>query len=190
MPAAPLPLLAPGSRAELREWLVANHATSSGVRLAIGKKGTTVTDLTYDEAVEEGLAFGWIDSTTRRLDADRYTVQFTPRKRGSIWAQSNKDRVERLTSAGLMAPAGLAVVEAAQADGSWERLTDVESLIVPEDLAAAFKQAPDAAEKFAALSVAKQRQSLYWVALAKRRETRAKRIVDVLEAAREGRSPF
>lgn len=183
------PFLAPASRAELRAWLAENHATSSGVSLAIGKKGTSATKLTYDDAVEEGLAFGWIDSTTRRLDDDRYTVQFTPRKRGSVWAQSNKDRVARLTAEGLMEPAGMAVVKAAQADGSWDRLSDVENRVIPDDLAEAFAATPGTAEKFAELSVSMQRQALYWLALAKRPETRAKRISDFITAAREGRSP-
>ena len=116
MASPPRPLLEPSSRAALRTWLAENHATSLGVELAVGKKGNTVTALTYDDAVEEGLAFGWIDSVAHRLDADRYTVRFTPRRRGSIWAKSNLARVARLTAAGLMTPAGMAVVEAAQAE--------------------------------------------------------------------------
>jgi len=159
------------------------------VRLAIGKKGSSATALTYDDAVEEGLAFGWIDSTARRLDDGRYTVQFTPRKRGSIWAQSNKDRVERLTTAGLMTPSGEAVVAQAQADGSWDRFNDIENLVLPDELTEAFASVPGAREQFTALSVSKQRQALYWIALAKRPDTRAKRVIDVIEAAREGRSP-
>lgn len=188
-PAAPPPLLAPASRAELRAWLAENHASSRGVLLAIGKKGSSATTLTYDDAVEEGLAFGWIDSTARTLDDDRYTVLFTPRKRGSIWAQSNKDRVKRLTEAGLMTNAGAAVVDAAHADGSWDRFNDVENLVIPTELAEAFSETPGACEQFTALSVAKQRQALYWIALAKRPETRAKRVRDVIEAAKQGRSP-
>jgi len=188
-PSDPLPLLTPASRADLRTWLAENHATSRGVLLAVGKKGFSATSLTYDDAVEEGLAFGWIDSTARKLDEGRYTVLFTPRKRGSVWAQSNKDRIERLTAAGLMTPAGTDVVEAAKRDGSWDRFTDVENLVIPAELADAFAASPDAAEQFAALSIAKQRQALYWIELAKRPETRARRVQDVIDAAREGRSP-
>lgn len=183
------PLLELGSRAELRTWLEANHATSAGVRLAIGKKGTTVTRLTYDDAVEEGLCFGWIDSTTRKLDADRYTVSFTPRKKGSIWAASNKERVARLTADGLMTPAGLAAVEDAKASGMWMMLDDVDALVVPEDLAAALESTPGAAEGFATIPVSSRKMALYWIASAKRPETRARRIAETVSAAAEGRAP-
>jgi uncharacterized protein YdeI (YjbR/CyaY-like superfamily) len=181
-------LLEPQDRAELRAWLEANHATSSGVRLAIGKKGNTVTALTYDEAVEEGLCFGWIDSTARRLDADRYTVLFTPRRRGSVWARSNKERVERLTAAGLMTPAGVAAVESAKADGSWDLLTDVDDLVVPPELAAALVS-EGASARFDALPVSAKRIALYWIASAKRQETRARRIAETAAAAAAGRPP-
>ena len=183
------PLLEPASRAELRAWLAENHDTSPGVRIAIGKKGTTVTSLTYEEAVEEAVAFGWIDSTTRTLDDDRYAVLFTPRRRGSIWAQSNKRRVERLTAAGLMEPSGLAAVADAQEDGSWDLLTDVENLVVPEDLAVAFSATPGSEEGFNALSASLRRQILYWIASAKREQTRADRIRETVLAAADGRAP-
>jgi uncharacterized protein YdeI (YjbR/CyaY-like superfamily) len=179
-------LLEVASRAELRAWLAANHATSPGVLLAIGKKGNTVTALTYDDAVEEGLAFGWIDSTARKLDEHRYTVLFTPRKPGSVWAKSNKERVDRLVAQGLMAPAGLAIVEAAQTDGSWDLLNGVDDLLVPGDLADALEQHA-AAEAFAAQSATQRRMSLYWIASAKRPATREKRLTEVARAAAEGR---
>ena len=99
------PLLELPDRDALRAWLEANHATSPVVRLAIGKKGTMVTALTYDDAVEEGLCFGWIDSTARRLDADRHTVLFSRRKPRGTWSRSNKERVGRLLAQGLMARA-------------------------------------------------------------------------------------
>lgn len=118
--AEPRPLLELGSRAELRAWLEAHHTTSQGVLLAVGKKGNTVTSLSYDDAVEEGLCFGWIDSTARRLDDDRYTVLFTPRRPRSSWSASNRARVARLTEQGLMRPAGVAAVEVAKAKGLWE----------------------------------------------------------------------
>ncbi len=188
MPAADYPLLDPGTRAALRAWLEQNHATSRGVRLVIGKKGNPVTELSYDDAVEEGLAFGWIDSTGRRLDEHRFTLTFTPRKRGSVWARSNKQRVEKLSAAGLMAPAGIAAVEAAKADGSWSLLDDVDDLIVPADLGEALAAA-DATERFESLSASGRRMALYWIVQAKRPETRAKRIAATVAAALEGRPP-
>lgn len=116
----PPPLLEVADRTELRAWLEANYATSPGVRLAVGKKGGRVTKLTYDEAVEEALSFGWIDSTASRIDEDRYALLYTPRRRHSSWAPSNKARVKRLIAEGRMTPAGLAAIEVAKTDGSWD----------------------------------------------------------------------
>ena len=185
---ADLPLLEPANRAELRAWLEANHATSTGVRLAIGKKSRTATAITYDDAVEEGLCFGWIDSTAGRLDDDRFTALSTPRKRGSVWARTNKARVERLIADGLMTPAGLAVIEAAKADGSWNAFDDVDDLVVPDDLAEALEADSDAEQFFSGLSASIRRLSLYWIASAKRPETRAARIAQVVADASEGRA--
>jgi len=186
---ADYPLLEPRSRHELRAWLAENHAISRGVRLAVGKKGGTVTELSYDDAVEEGLAFGWIDSTARRLDDHRFTVLFTPRKPGSVWARSNKERVARLADAGLMAPAGVAAVDAAKSDGSWDLLNDIDDLVVPEDLKRALSTVPGAAEGFDSLSASLKRMTLYWIAGAKRPETRARRIAETATAAADGRAP-
>jgi uncharacterized protein YdeI (YjbR/CyaY-like superfamily) len=183
------PLLILDSRAELRSWLAENHATSQGVLLAIGKKGNPVSTLSYDDAVEEALAFGWIDSTARKLDEHRYTVLYTPRRPGGNWAKTNKERVARLSEAGLMTPAGLAIVEAAKADGSWDLLTDAENLVIPDDLAAALAAVPEAAERFSALSASVQAQALYWIATAKRAETRTARIAATVNAAGNGRGP-
>jgi uncharacterized protein YdeI (YjbR/CyaY-like superfamily) len=142
---ADLPLVEVAGRAEWRAWLQRNHSTSPGVWLAVGKKGNSRTALTYDEAVEEALCFGWIDSVVNRLDADRFKQLLTPRKRGSGWARTNKERVGRLIAQGLMENAGLAAIEAAKADGSWHALDDVEDLVVPDDLAAALAADPAAA---------------------------------------------
>ena len=100
--------------------------------------------ISYEESVEQALCFGWVDSKGRSLDAERTMLWFAPRKRGSGWARTNKERIERLAAAGLMAPAGHAVIDAAKADGSWTLLDDVENLVVPDDLAAAFAAHPPA----------------------------------------------
>jgi uncharacterized protein YdeI (YjbR/CyaY-like superfamily) len=180
-------VLEPESRLALRAWLEVNHASSPGVRLAIGKKGNTVTALTYEDAIREGLAFGWIDSVAGRLDDDRYTVVFTPRRPGSAWARTNKARVEELTAQGLMAPAGLAVVAAAKADGSWTALDDVEDLAVPDDLAAALAARPEAEAFFRTLSPSPRKLALFRIASAKRPETRARRVAETVEDAAAGR---
>jgi uncharacterized protein YdeI (YjbR/CyaY-like superfamily) len=184
------PRIEPGSREELRAWLTENHAASSGVLLAVGKKGGRVTALTYDEAIEEGLCFGWIDSTARRLDEDRYTVLFTPRRPRSVWSKSNKRRVERMEELGLMTPAGRTVVDRAREDGSWNLLTDADDLRVPEDLAAALTAERGAEAGFAALPVSTRQMVLFWIGSAKRPETRVRRVADTVRAAAEGRAPF
>jgi uncharacterized protein YdeI (YjbR/CyaY-like superfamily) len=186
---ADLPLLEPHDRAAWRSWLEANHATSPGVWLAVGKKGNAVTSLTYEDAVEEALCFGWIDSTVNRLDGDRFKQLLTPRRPGSTWSRSNKERVARLIEKGRMTPAGVAPVEAAKADGSWNMLDDVEELIVPPDLAAALEGCPGAAARFEALNDSLKKQLLYWIASAKRPDTRERRVAKTVRAAIEGRAP-
>lgn len=184
-----LPLLEPTSRSQWRRWLERNHTTAPGVWLAVGKKGNSVTSLSYDGAVEEALCFGWIDSTVNRMDADRFKQLYTPRKPNSTWSRSNKDRVERLVEQGLMTPAGLAAIEIAKANGSWQILDDVEALVIPEDLAVALAEKPAAAEGFSALGESARKMALYWIASARRPETRAKRIAETVAAAAQGRGP-
>lgn len=142
---ADLPLLEIAGRAAWRAWFERNHSTSPGIWLAVGKKGNSRTTLTYGEAVQEALYYGWIDSVVNRLDADRIKQLLAPRKRGSPWARTNKVRVERLVAQGLMTDAGLAAVEAAKADGCWQALDDVEDLGIPDDLAAVRAANPTAA---------------------------------------------
>ena len=184
---ADLPLLEPADRAQWRGWLEQNHTTSQGVWLAIGKKGNPVTALSYEEAVREALAFGWIDSVVNRLDEHRFKQLFTPRRPSSVWALSNKRRVEELVEQGLMRPAGMAVIEAAKADGSWYSLDDVESLTVPDDLAEALAADPRASRNFGAFAPSARKMILYWIAEAKRPETRVDRIEQTVRSAREGR---
>jgi uncharacterized protein YdeI (YjbR/CyaY-like superfamily) len=186
---ADLPMIEPANREEWRAWLETNHRSAAGAWIAIGKKGGSATELTYEDAVLEALAFGWIDSIVNRLDAERFKQLMTPRKQGSVWARSNKERVTRLIAEGKMAPAGMAVVEAAKADGSYYSLDDVEALIVPEALALALAADPKAAAGFEGLSPSARKMVLYWIAEAKRPETRARRIEQTVAAAREGRPP-
>lgn len=117
--------------AEWRAWLEANHARSKGVWLVFNKKTSGKPHLSYDEQVEEALCFGWVDSKGGKLDDERSMLYFAPRKPGSGWSRPNKERIRRLLEAGLMAPAGLAKLEAAQRDGSWEKLDAIEALETP-----------------------------------------------------------
>jgi len=170
-------------RATWRAWLEANHETSSGAWLVTWRASSGRAGLDYEAAIEEALCFGWVDSTGGRVDDDRGKLYFAPRKPRSGWAATNKARVERLIAAGRMAPAGLAAIERAKANGSWEVLDSVERLEVPNDLAAALAAVPPAAASFAAFPPSARKQLLGWVALAMRPETRAARIREIAEAA-------
>ena len=170
-------------RATWRTWLEANHATAAGAWLVTWRPSSGKGSLAYEAAVEEALCFGWIDSTGHRLDDERGEQYFAPRKTRSPWAATNKARVERLIRDGRMAPAGLAAIDLAKANGSWEVLDSVERLDVPEDLAAALEARPPAAANFAAFPPSARKMQLAWVALAVRPETRAARITEIAEAA-------
>ncbi|HWH09518.1 MAG TPA: hypothetical protein VG165_00170 [Solirubrobacteraceae bacterium] len=121
---ADLPELILPDVAAWRAWLGAHHAQPTGVWLVLAKKGVLrPTSVSYDEAVEEAVAHGWIDGQNRRRDDATYAQRFTPRRAGSNWSQSNVRRVDRLTADGRMHPAGLAEVDRARADGRWPPLT-------------------------------------------------------------------
>ena len=170
-------------RAAWREWLEANHAASPGIWLVFDKKSAGRERLAYGDAVEEALCFGWIDSLTRSLDATQYQQLFTPRKPTSGWSRSNKERVERLRTAGLLRPAGIAAIEIAQRNGAWSRLDSADALEIPPDLAQALGRQRNARRHFDAFPPSARRAYLNWVASAKRPETRASRIRTVAELA-------
>jgi uncharacterized protein YdeI (YjbR/CyaY-like superfamily) len=119
------------TRAEWRAWLEQHHAQTEGVWLISYKKSTGKPRVEYNEAVEEALCFGWVDSKPNKLDDERSMLWFAPRKPGSGWSRLNKERVERMMAAGLMTPAGLEKVEAAKQDGSWNALDAIEALDIP-----------------------------------------------------------
>jgi uncharacterized protein YdeI (YjbR/CyaY-like superfamily) len=175
----------PLNRAEWRRWLEQHHTRGTGVWLITYKKSAGEPRVEYDEAVEEALCFGWIDSKPRALDAERSMLWFAPRKAGTGWSRPNKERVERLISAGRMAPAGLAKVEAAKADSSWNALDAVEALEIPPDLARALAARKPARGHFDAFPRSVKRGILEWIASAKRPETRAGRIEETARLAAE-----
>jgi len=175
----------PPTRAAWRRWLSKNHVSSRGVWLILDKAsaGKRRLSLSYVDAVEEALCFGWIDSTARGIDAAHYSQYFAPRKPKSVWSRSNKERVERLAEQRLMTPAGMACIEAAKKNGFWSSLDSIESLEVPDDLAAALAAEPKADRQFALFSPSARKAYLYWVGGAKRPETRARRIAEVVALA-------
>lgn len=176
----------PHDRAAWRAWLADHHEREAGVWLVTLRKASGLPRIGYDEAVEEALCFGWVDSKPRKLDALRTMLYFAPRKPRSGWSRPNKERVERLTAAGLMAPAGLARVEAAKLDGSWSSLDAVEALEVPDDLAAALAALSGAREKFDAFPPSARRGILEWIVSARTAPTRAARIQETARLAQLG----
>ncbi len=167
-----------------RAWLEANYAGQAELWLAIYKKGSGKTAVTYEEAVEEALCYGWIDGLTQTIDENKYAVRFTPRKPGSIWSQSNKQRVEKLIRDGRMAEPGLRKVAEAQASGEWEAATRREDIdTLPPELEKALLAHEGALAGFQALSASLRKQLLWWLSDAKRDATRQKRLRTILDEA-------
>jgi len=179
----------PASPADWRAWLQAHHATQQSVWLIYHKKHTGVPSLTWSQAVDEALCFGWIDSQAKPLDADRYMQFFSRRKPTSAWSRVNKEKVQRLIAAGLMTEAGLARIETARQNGSWTLLDEVEELIIPADLATALQARPAASSFFEKLSKSDKRNMLQWLVLAKRPETRQKRLAEIVDLADQQLKP-
>ncbi len=181
--AADLETVSPPTRAAWRAWLVEHHATSPGVWLIVHRKYSSEPGVTYEEAVEEALCFGWIDSKGKKLDETRFRLTFGPRKPTSVWAKSNQERVARLVEQGLMAPAGLAAIEVARANGAWTVSDAADELVVPEDLAAALAVNPAAEQHWQGFAASAKKMILYHIASAKRPDTRARRIARAVELA-------
>ena len=178
------------SRADLRAWLAAHHATSPGIWLVTFKKAAGERHVGWDAIVEEALCVGWIDSKGLKVDAERTKLLLTPRKPRSPWSGSNKRRVEQLVADGLMTRAGLARIEAAEANGDWTVYDAAESLAVPDDLAAALTATPGSQTAYDALTESKRKLLLAWVDTAKRPETRANRIATLATGLPAGRNPL
>lgn len=185
MPNVPDNSIHPKTRAEWRSWLVQNHTRTEGLWLISYKKGTGKSRFDYNDAVEEALCFGWIDSKPNKLDDERSMLWFAPRKSGTGWSRLNKERVERLLEQGLIMPAGLAKIEAAKQDGSWNALDAIEALEIPPDLETALNEYTVAKQNFEAFPRSVKRGILEWIAAAKKPETRAKRIQETARLAEQ-----
>ena len=181
--------LTPKNRAAWRKWLAKHHASKAGIWLIYYKKASGITTLSYAEAVEEALCFGWIDSKAKPLDEEKYMQYFGPRKANGGWSKVNKARIAQLQADGLMTEAGQQVIDAAIANGTWTLLDEIEELIIPADLAAAFKKNKKAHTYYDTLSRSDKRAILLWLIMAKRPETRAKRIAEVVALANESKKP-
>jgi uncharacterized protein YdeI (YjbR/CyaY-like superfamily) len=182
-----LPVLRCPDAAAFEAWMEAQHAVAPGVWLEFAKKGTGIPTVTYDEALDIALCFGWIDGQAKSVDETWYRQRFTPRRKRSKWSLRNVEKAAALIEAGRMRPAGLAEVERAKADGRWDAAYPSPSRIeVPPDLQAELDADPQAAEFFATLSGQNRYAILYRLHDAKRPETRARRLAQFMEQLRRG----
>lgn len=176
--------ICPKNKQEWRKWLEVNHLEKDAVWLIFYRKTSVNYNLSWSESVDESLCFGWIDSTKKTIDAERYKQYFTKRKAKSNWSKVNKEKVKSLIDEGLMRKSGFKSIEIAKENGSWTILDTVENLEVPNDLLQELKKNQKAIEYFENLSKSDKKSILYWLVSAKREVTRAKRIVEVVENAR------
>ena len=180
-----LPVVYAADRGAWRAWLVEHHEVERGAWLVLYRKAASTPSVTYDDAVLEAVAFGWIDSRVAKVDGERHIQLFSHRKPSSAWSASNRERVERLLADGLMTPAGMALVEEAKCTGRWEALVDVQAGVVPDDLARALERDPMASGFFDAFPPSSKQIILEWIASAKRPQTRAARIAETVRRARD-----
>ncbi len=179
----------PKSRQEWREWLQDNHDKKQSVWLIYYKKKSNIPTVIYSEAVDEALCFGWIDSKSKPIDEHKFMQFFSRRKPNSVWSRVNKEKIERLTNEGLMTEAGYEIIEIAKQNGSWTILDEAEALVIPDDLDKEFQKRKNAKEYFLSLSRSDKRNILQWLVLAKRQETREKRIAEIVELADKNQKP-
>lgn len=184
-----IPVFYPQTPAAWRKWLDKNHEKEQAVWVVFHAKKSGRKTISWSEAVDEALCYGWIDSKKIKVDEDTAHQFFSKRKAKSTWSRINKEKVERLINAGLMKPAGHASIETAKQNGSWTILDDIEALIIPEDLETALEQHKGAKEYFMGLSKSIKKMSLYWVKMARQEATRQKRIHEVAERAGQGKIP-
>lgn len=193
MPASNLKSYYAKDRNAWRKWLEKNHAKSAGIWLIYYKKTSGKKRLEYNDAVEEALCFGWIDSTARPLDEERYMQRFTPRKSKSGWSRLNKQRIEKMTGHGLMTAAGLEKIDAAKRNGTWESLDQIyapaDQLQIPGDLNEALSKQNKAKANFENFAVFTRRQFLYWINASRREETRKARIKQAVLMCAQNKKP-
>lgn len=179
----------PKNLAAWRKWLTKNHLSKQSVWLVLYVKSSEQPSITWSEAVDVALCFGWIDSKKVKIDEETSHQFFSKRKAQSTWSKINKEKVKQLIDSGLMTEAGYESIEIAKQNGSWTILDEVEELIIPKDLDRTFKKYKGAKDYFLSLSRTVRKMILQWIVLAKRPETRQKRIDEIAEKAGQKRKP-
>lgn len=179
----------PKNVSEWREWLTENHKLKYAVWVVFHTKTSGKPTLSWSDAVDVALCFGWIDSKKIKVGATTSHQFFSKRKPKSNWSKINKEKIEQLIANGQMTQAGLEAVEIAKQNGSWTYLDPVENLIIPTDLDEALAKLDGAKDYFMSLSKSNKKIILYWILSAKREETRTKRIQEVVQAATQQKKP-
>lgn len=179
----------PANLTAWRKWLIKNHLSEQSVWLVFYTKSSGKPSLTWSEAVDVALCFGWIDSKKIKIDHETSHQFFSKRKPKSTWSKINKEKVQRLIEDDLMAPAGYESIETAKQNGSWTILDEVEKLTIPNDLEKAFKKHKGSRDYFLSLSKSVKKMMLQWIVLAKRPETREKRINEIATLAGQSKKP-
>ncbi|WP_347220016.1 YdeI/OmpD-associated family protein [Chryseobacterium sp.] len=177
------------TREDWRQWLVDFHQSLPSVWVICNTRKSGLPVVGWSELVEEALCFGWIDSTRKTIDEGSFKQLFSRRKPGSTWSRINKEKVQKLIDDQLMTEAGYESIRIAKENNSWTILDTVEDLMVPQDLNEAFKNHPGSEEYFQSLSKSMKKMMLQWIVLAKRPETRKKRIDEIVEHAAQGKKP-
>ena len=170
---------------EWRSWLLKNHEKEKAIWLVIYHQKSDVASVQYDEAVDEALCFGWIDSKPNKRDDLSYYQYFSQRNPKSNWSRINKGKIAKLMQANKMESAGLRMIEVAKKNGTWDALNDVENLVVPPDMLSLFQSEPEAQKNFEAFPPSVRRGILEWIFNAKKEETRSKRITETVALARQ-----
>jgi uncharacterized protein YdeI (YjbR/CyaY-like superfamily) len=179
----------PASPAAWRGWLQKNYLSKLAVWLVFYNKSSGKKTITWSEAVDVALCFGWIDSKKIKIDEETAHQFFSKRKSNSTWSKINKQKIQQLIESGLMTEAGLQAVETAKKNGSWTMLDEVEEFLIPEDLETEFKTRPHAKDFFLSLSKSVRKLILQWLVFARRPETRQKRITEIVERAEQKQKP-
>ena len=173
-----------------RKWLEQNHDKEKSIWLVHDKFANPESRLSYEDIVQEALCFGWIDSTVKKRDDGRSMIYLSIRKPKSVWAKSNKVRVEKLIQNRSMTPTGLAVIKRAKADGSWTMFDVVEDMVIPDELKRTLEKNEIAAKYFETRSPSLKKQILYYIYSAKQSETRKKRVEKLLTSLKANKNPF
>ncbi|WP_236975048.1 YdeI/OmpD-associated family protein [Membranihabitans maritimus] len=179
----------PKNQSEWRKWLTKNHRSKKSVWLMYFRVSSQVPSVSWSEAVDEALCFGWIDSTKKSIDEERYIQYFSKRKPTSTWSKINKEKVSKLIQQGRMTDAGYETIRTAKQNGTWSIMDDIENLIIPKELKIALGENNIAKNYFESQSKSTMKGMLYWIVIAKRKETRQKRIDEIVRLASQGKRP-